>query len=215
MTKLLSTAHGLSLTSDKPNQTPLLVDFTDKSLNHRRKYLRHTKDGLVKSIHNNRKTLSILDTTAGLGHDSFLLASLGHHVTMLERNPHVYALLKDGLERGLANPEVGAICQRMKLVHQNSCEFLQATENRFDVIYCDPMFPESKKSSLPKKSMQILAQVLGHDHDASELVALALTKAPKVVVKRPRLAPQLYPNPSHCYSYKACRFDVYATNIEL
>jgi 16S rRNA (guanine1516-N2)-methyltransferase len=35
----------------------------------------------------------------GLGKDAFVLASLGCRVTLVERNPVVHALLRDGLDR--------------------------------------------------------------------------------------------------------------------
>nr|VUD25346.1 methyltransferase [Salmonella sp. NCTC 7297] len=39
----------------------------------------------------------VVDATAGLGRDAFVLASVGCRVRMLERNPVVAALLDDGL----------------------------------------------------------------------------------------------------------------------
>ncbi len=38
----------------------------------------------------------VVDATAGLGRDAFVLASVGCRVRMLERNPVVAALLDDG-----------------------------------------------------------------------------------------------------------------------
>lgn len=40
---------------------------------------------------------TVLDGTGGLGIDAFIMAYLGAQVTVLERSPIVYTLLKDGL----------------------------------------------------------------------------------------------------------------------
>ncbi|MCK8421215.1 class I SAM-dependent methyltransferase, partial [Erwinia amylovora] len=45
---------------------------------------------------------TIVDATAGLGRDAFLLASAGAKVTMLERSAEVHALLKEALSRAAA-----------------------------------------------------------------------------------------------------------------
>ena len=41
----------------------------------------------------------VLDTTAGQGRDSFILASLGCNITLLERNKVIYLLLKNAIEK--------------------------------------------------------------------------------------------------------------------
>lgn len=45
--------------------------------------------------------LKILDATAGLGEDAFLLAAAGHDVDMYESDPVIVSLLVDGMERVL------------------------------------------------------------------------------------------------------------------
>ncbi len=46
--------------------------------------------------------LDVIDATAGLGRDAFVLASLGCHVTLVERSPVAAALLEDGLAARLS-----------------------------------------------------------------------------------------------------------------
>jgi 16S rRNA (guanine1516-N2)-methyltransferase len=48
------------------------------------------------------KTPKIVDATAGLGRDSFLLASLGAEVTMIERSDVMHGLLQEGMAQGAA-----------------------------------------------------------------------------------------------------------------
>ena len=53
----------------------------------------------------------MLDATAGLGRDAFVLASLGCQVTLIERVPAVAALLENGIERALLNVETATIAK--------------------------------------------------------------------------------------------------------
>ena len=54
----------------------------------------------------------ILDATAGLGKDAFVLATLGCEMTLLERSPIIHQLLQDGIERA-SESDVSDIIQRM------------------------------------------------------------------------------------------------------
>jgi 16S rRNA (guanine1516-N2)-methyltransferase len=211
MYQLLETPQGLALCNqDNPNELPVSVDFTDKSLLYRAEKLLLSKDGLVKSIHRPQSKFRIFDATAGLGQDSFLLAWLGHDVTLCERSLPVASLLKDGLKRASMDINLAPVIARMHLIHEDSITFLNSTSQEFDIIYCDPMFPESKKSRAVRKSMRALSHMVGMDLDANELLEVALKKAKKkVVLKRPRLSETIGPNPNHFYEYQACRFDVY------
>lgn len=44
-----------------------------------------------------RRGAHILDTTAGLGSDAFVIADAGYHVTLVERHPVLFALLEEPL----------------------------------------------------------------------------------------------------------------------
>ena len=80
--------------------------------------MRHRRRGgqnelLGKAVGVGKKpALAVLDATAGLGRDSFVLADLGCSVTLAEREPVVLALLADGLERarraGTADASAGS-----------------------------------------------------------------------------------------------------------
>lgn len=156
---------------------------------------------------------TVIDSTAGLGHDSFVLAAIGCSVIMIERSHVVRALLWDGLRRASEAHTITAIAQRMKLVPGESVVQLKkmSLNDSPDVVYCDPMFPERNKSALVRKEMRVFKDIVGADHDAADLLEQALNTAKKrVVVKRPRKAPTVDgPPPSHCIEGRACRFDVY------
>lgn len=88
----------------------------------------------------------VVDATAGLGRDAFVLAALGCQVQMLERNPVVAALLDDGLRRGYLDAEIGPwLRERLTLLHASSLTALVAIEPRPEVVYLDPMYPHRQK----------------------------------------------------------------------
>ena len=160
----------------------------------------------------------VLDATAGLGGDGFVLASLGCSVTLLERVPAVRALLEDGLIQarayGSANDaELLEVLDRMTLIEADSLSYLQniADADRPDIVYLDPMFPVRNKSALVKKEMRVFHSLVGADPDADGLLPAALACAKyRVVVKRPRIAPALAgPEPNHALEGKSNRYDIY------
>jgi len=212
---LVLDAHKLALCSlGKGAPGPVFVDFVGGAADWRRKHGGGRGQGVAKACGlKGGSTPHVLDATAGLGRDAFVLASLGCQVDMLERSPVAASLLADGLLRAQASDEVAAIASRMRLHHGMAGELMQAwTAARPEVIYLDPMFPETKtKSALSKKEMQTFQQVVGADADADALLlpARALATA-RVVVKRPRHAPLLAgAKPSYSLEGDSVRFDIY------
>jgi 16S rRNA (guanine1516-N2)-methyltransferase len=186
------------------------VDFASGAAEFRRK--KGGEELIAKAIGlKSLKNPYVLDATAGLGRDGFVMASLGAKVHMVERSPIIFALLEDGIKRALQNAEIKDIAARILLNHANAVEFLRSMLDEPDVIYLDPMFPEREKSSLVKKEMRIFKSLIGKDEDSAALLEPALAKAKyRVVVKRPRLAPTLTGlAPSVQFEGKSSRFDVY------
>lgn len=151
----------------------------------------------------------IVDATAGLGRDSFILAALGCRVHAWERHPLIAALLRDGLDRAAREPALQATVARITLRQGDSSELLAGMQA--DVVLVDPMHPPRSKSAAVKKEMQILQHLLGQDENAPGLLASALSAArDRVVVKRPRHAlPLTGPEPMHSVTGKSTRFDIY------
>lgn len=158
--------------------------------------------------------MRVVDATAGLGRDAFVLASLGCQVTLVERSPYAAALLDDALERASVDLDTMEIAARMTLVHADAIAWLGAVgdADRPDVVYVDPMFPETGKSAAAKKDMQAFQQVIGDDLDSARLLAVALeAAASRVVVKRPRLGERIAGvAPSGQMEGKSTRFDIYS-----
>lgn len=197
-------------------QNALSVDFLEGKLRHRRLYGGGKGQAIAKAIGIKKMpNARVIDTTAGLGRDAFVLASLGCSVTLLERNPIVYSLLNDALERvNEANDQqVKDICSRMTLLNENAIDYLlaQKTTEVADVIYLDPMFPERKKTAKVKKEMAYFHDIVGEDHDSDALLRLSLKCARRrVVVKRPRLAVALTDlKVKFNITGKSTRYDVY------
>jgi 16S rRNA (guanine1516-N2)-methyltransferase len=101
-------------------------------------------------------------------------------------------------------------------VGQDSKEFLESLspEDRPDIVYIDPMFPERKKSAKVKKEMQAFHSIVGSDDDSADLLSLALDHAKyRVVVKRSVSAEALGNlTPSYSLTGRSTRFDVFALN---
>jgi len=196
---------------DDKKQGLIFVDFTSGAVAHRRKFGGGKGQSIAKAVGlKSGVQLHVIDATAGLGRDAFVLASLGCQVDMVERSPIAAALLEDGLERAALDAEIGDWVQtRMQLTHASGYDYLQ--QHQADVVYLDPMFPHKKKSALVKKEMRVFQGVVGADLDADDLLDVALTAAKyRVVVKRPDYAPFLNDKkPSMSIKTKKNRFDVY------
>jgi 16S rRNA (guanine1516-N2)-methyltransferase len=196
---------------DDSQQGYIYVDFASGAVAHRRKFGGGKGQSIAKAVGMKAGvTLHVIDATAGLGKDAFVLASLGCHVDMVERSPVAAALLEDGLERACLDAEIGEwVQQRMKLTYASGYDYLQ--NHQADVVYLDPMFPHKKKSALVKKEMRVFQSVVGADLDADDLLDVALRAAKyRVVVKRPDYAPFLNDKkPSMSINMKNNRFDVY------
>ncbi|ATC99549.1 class I SAM-dependent methyltransferase [Pseudoalteromonas spongiae] len=207
---------GLALSkNDEPKLGAIRVDFVTGAAAHRRKFGGGKGQAIAKAIGLNKGkgiTPHVLDGTAGLGRDGFVLASLGCTVTLHERHPVVAALLFDGLERAYLDAEIGSwMSERMKMAFGSSHQLLPDTHSEIDVVYLDPMFPHREKSAAVKKEMRVFQSLVGSDLDADELLAPAYQLASKrVVVKRPDYAPFLAEKtPSMQIKTKKNRFDVY------
>jgi 16S rRNA (guanine1516-N2)-methyltransferase len=159
---------------------------------------------------------TIVDATAGLGRDAFLLASAGTAVTLIERSAEVHELLKDALARAAAeSPELAEVVARMTLIHGDARTLLPELEP--DVVIVDPMHPPRHGTALVKQEMRQLSAIVGADEDADELMRIALASArERVVLKWPlRAAPLLEaPKPSHQFAGKTVRYEVFVTALK-
>lgn len=205
--------RGVALHSlGKGSPGPVSASFEGGKSEHRRKFGGGKGQLIAKAVGLKSGVYPhILDATAGLGKDAYVLASLGCSVTMVERSPVVAELLASALNH-VASGEVAEICARMSLIESDAQLWLtNQHEAVADVIYLDPMYPHREKSSLVKKEMRIFQDLVGGDTDSSLLLQTALSKARyRVVVKRPRKGDALEgPKPTLQLSGKSTRYDIY------
>ena len=180
---------------------------------------------------------TVIDATAGFGHDSLILASTGAQVTMLEQQPLMALLLLAEQQRMRVLPNWQKLMSRLQIINIDALSYfakLQAEsvnaikENDakvVNVIYLDPMFPEDSyqdsktgKGAKVGKHMQALHQLARPPTLEEESQLLQSAQAivsqnasqGRVVVKRPQLAPLLaHQQPSESWHNEAIRFDGY------
>ena len=218
--QLVLTAERLELRSNLTRQGPVFVDFTAGAVAHRQRFGGGRKQLIARAV-GMKKGVSprILDATAGMARDAFVLACLGSEVTLIERSPVIAALLEDGLQRAEKHIELGNLVrERLKLIYGDALDVMRhlAGDKQPDVIFLDPMFPEKMTSALVKKEMRVFRDIAGKDIDADKLLPIALEKAVKrVVVKRPLYAGWLNDmEPTMEMKSGKQRFDIYMTHPE-
>lgn len=145
---------------------PVRCDFVGGSAKHRRLYGGGKGQDIAKAVGLNHSGFKpqVLDLTAGLGRDGFVLASLGASVLMLERHPVVFALLDDGLARARAQAvnqiDHGSqidhdgqvddkdtnglveILNRISSAGQDASSYLQNLKATSDINYSDTIYPD-------------------------------------------------------------------------
>jgi len=202
---------------DRQLNTTISIDFLKGPLAHRQQFGGGRGQAISKAMGlKSGITPSILDTTAGLAGDAFVLATLGCPVTLIERSPIIFSLIEDAVERASLNDRFQFILkQGFHIINADANDYiveqLACSAEAPDVIYIDPMYPDRKKSALVKKDMQILQRLHGKDDNTSELLDNALRFARKrVVVKRPIHAETINKKaPNTCIKSKKTRYDIY------
>jgi len=194
---------------------PVTVDFGSAGMRHRRRGGHNELLGRAVGV-GKKSPLRVLDATAGLGRDSFVLADLGCEVLLCEREPVMAAMLEWGLQAAAASddPWLCGVLRRMALHAGDARDVAPQRLEAIDVMYLDPMFPPRDRHAGVKKEMAIFQQLLERDDDADDAEALLQwardSAAARVVLKRPLRAGYLAgQEPSHTIAGRAVRFDVY------
>lgn len=210
MLHLSSQRLQFCLAGDADLPGALWVNFDSEDA---RRRSRHPSGELLvraAKIHQAEQPL-LVDATAGLGRDGFLLACQGFRVHMIEANAVIAALLADGLERARQLPHLAAAVSRIRLTVGDAVAILATLDEQPAVVSLDPMFPERTKTAKVKQNLRLLQLLEGKASPPEPLLQAALaTNARKVVVKRPLKGPFLADRtPSYTLKGKAVRFDVY------
>jgi 16S rRNA (guanine1516-N2)-methyltransferase len=192
--------NGLSLQDEEFGL--LHLDFVGDSANYSRAAHRGKSELIAKAVGLAKGHKRVFDATLGLAQDAWFLTQLGAEVEGCERSPVVYLLLVDALERSGET--------KLRIHYGDSVEKLKSLQG-FSTVFVDPMFPEKKKSALPRKEMRIFRKWVGEDLDAQDLLQAALgSSAERVVVKRPLKAPALQNGVIHSFAGKTVRYDLYS-----
>lgn len=192
----------------------LRVDFVEGPVAHRLRFGGGRGQDIAKAMGLRAgKTPTIIDATAGLGRDAFLLASLGAQVTLIERSDKMHALLQDGLARATAEGgQLQEITSRMTLIKGDAKDVIPTLSG--EAILIDPMHPPRGTTALVKQDLRQVRDIVGTDDDAADLVKVALLYAHnRVVLKWPaKAAPIEGIAPcTHQIRGKTTRYDVFMT----
>jgi 16S rRNA (guanine1516-N2)-methyltransferase len=154
------------------------------------------KDGIKK----------VVDLTAGLGIDAVFLAQIGFSVISIERNPLMIFLLQEA-----QNKTKRLDVKNIQWVMADSRLYLNDYKiNEPTSCYFDPMYPEKKKSALPRQEMVIFREIVGADDDAASVLQFAVQKGfSRTAVKRPVKAETVLQGPDFQLTSKLVRYDVY------
>jgi 16S rRNA (guanine1516-N2)-methyltransferase len=215
-------AGSLGLCQQYSLLNPVCVDFLHGRVAFRHRQQEGRRQPLARAIGFAKNPQPVVvDATAGLGRDAFVLASLGAQVIMVERSPVIAALLSDGLQRAI----VGTLnqseqvhlatlfAQHLQLYYGDARDYFATLFRKYPqaVLYLDPMYPHREKSALVKKEMRLFRLVVGDDADSADLLTQALQfGVQRIVVKRPKLADGLISqSPTMQIVSEQTRYDVY------
>lgn len=190
----------------------LVIDFLGGAVAHRMRFGGGRGQALPKAVGmKGGKTPAVVDATAGLGRDAFLLAALGAEVTLIERSKVMHEKLAEALEAArTTGGEVAEVVARMTLLQGDARDLLPDLSP--EVVLVDPMHPPRGTSALVKKEMRLIREIVGVDADSAELMRVALASAQKrVVLKWPQKADPIagIRPPSHSITGKSTRYDVF------
>lgn len=93
MALVLTPTHLELRKQDEPKLGGIYVDFVEGTMAHRRKFGGGRGEAVAKAVGIKKDYLpDVVDATAGLGRDAFVLASIGCKVRMVERHPVVLCI---------------------------------------------------------------------------------------------------------------------------
>ena len=211
---------GLTLAESPSGRgASLRIDFLRGAMRSRLRRAPAERQLLARAVGWKGPGLTVLDATAGVGSDAFLLAWLGCQVTAVERSAVLGALLEDGVRRAAreGDDRYREAVDRLDLITADAVSVLNglADGKRPEVVYVDPMYPDSGRSAKSRKAMELSRRVVGDDADAGEVFRVARQVARRrVVVKRRARAAPLAEGATMCLAGRTIRYDVYVVHEE-
>ena len=108
------------------------IDFLGGTLAHRQQYGGGRGQSIAKAIGLKQGTPppTVIDATAGLAKDAYLLACLGCSMTLLERSPIIAELINDAIHRASDHENFKSILETgFKVINQSSIDYLTKLSN--------------------------------------------------------------------------------------
>lgn len=208
------------------------LDF-DKGLDYSRRTVSFKKEILAKALGvdqtSNEATAQVLDATVGVATDAIFLIKNKISVMGFEQNPLVYLILSKAHSCASEAIKTNFELRWGPVENLANSDFTQMTNPLFGLqaIYFDPMFPENRKTALPRQEMQILKFLneLYHPKSPEESFAFLRSlqkkligseffkyKKLRLVVKRNPEA-KAFEDTKLVYQSKLLRYDVYEERI--
>ena len=212
---LIFSEDKLTLTENSiDNITTLNFDFVKMWKYHASQKYKLKNELFAKALGIKQKTsnrLIVYDATCGSGKDSVLMLFFGCRVVANERNNVIYSLLLDAHRRLFEYlEEINETKPDFEIKYVDAKFGLQQVEEKIDIIYCDPMYPNRNTKALPRKEIQIFKNNIGLDLDRHHLFEWALKQnVKKVIIKRPRKGVDHYGIPTATYTGKTTCYDMY------
>ena len=199
---LMFKENRLVLTSGSAQGHPLDLNYLNKYKSFLSKSSK-PKGPLAKAIGLGKKEkLVVHDGMLGAASDSLLMLSWGIEVHSFERVFEIYLL----------NWFEYQMFQKLYPEIPFSITFGDIREKTMmaDVLYLDPMYPQTRNKRLSKKEMMFFHHVAGTDDDQEEVFEWALNMGyARIVIKRP-LKAKVYKIPTHSFESKSVRYDMYS-----
>ena len=149
--------------------------FTNRIKNFQRES--HLKKAIGYGGESSKK---ILDCTAGLGHDAFILALLGQNVTVVEKNKGLCILFELALESLPQTSYFQEAKEKITIINDDSASFVDKLFD-YDVVYIDPMFKD-RGAAGRSGIMSLISDYLDDFTDVSDV--LIRSKFNRMVIKR-------------------------------
>lgn len=204
--------HGQVTILDQA-QNKIRLNFNE-DLDYRRVLKSKSSELISKAVGSGKLGNHILDLTAGLGVDGISLVRLGYSVTSLERNPLIYMGLQAAYDQWTSDLKsnfrvVFADCSTIPNQLKSDL-FVFPDQNLYNVGYYDPMFPQKKKSALPRQEMVLLQKLTQEDPDGIQIMTQLIQSGffKRLVVKRPLNAETVL-KPTSVLKGKLIRYDIY------
>ena len=200
--------NGLHFVINSTQKKLIHIDFLKGQMGWRLKRTDH-ETLLKKALGKKRDNLTILDGTAGFLSDTLIFLALGHKVIACEQSRVLFMLLNDAINR--AREEL-IFLKNLVLAHGNAIDIYKNARN-VDLIYLDPMYPDSKKNAARSGSMNDIKNILEIESikNIEDQIFFDFKKQEfkKIVLKRPVKSKIIDTNLNYQVKGKSTRFDVY------